>query len=120
MKALTDRQRSYIEYLNSSDWTFKRLEALKRDGYKCRICNSEKKLLVHHRKYPKELGAEPIEDLTTLCSKCHDLYHIRTPRQEKVLTPGQRHARIKRQKKKDLKQKAKKLTPEYFKSIRKY
>ena len=98
---LTDRQRAYIEYLDSATWRIKRQQALDRDGFRCRICNSEKSLVVHHRKYPKILGTEPVEDLTTLCSRCHDLFHHKVQGKPHKLSNAEmrRRALIRKEKK---------------------
>lgn len=66
---------SYKEYLQSPEWKILSRLARERDGYKCRICNSDNRLNVHHRVYPEQLGSEPLNDLITLCLECHSLYH---------------------------------------------
>lgn len=48
--------------------------ALERDGRRCRLCNSKERLEVHHRTY-KRRGNEKLDDLTTLCHRCHATYH---------------------------------------------
>ena len=63
----------YGEYLKSKEWAAKASEAKERDGFKCRLCNSEMRLQVHHRTYER-VGSESIDDLTTLCGPCHSLY----------------------------------------------
>jgi len=65
---------SYKEYLLSDKWDSKKKKVLERAKHRCQICNSEKRIEVHHRKYPKVLGTEPICDLTVLCHSCHELY----------------------------------------------
>lgn len=47
--------------------------ALRRDGYRCRVCNEpdESLLLVHHRKP----GVSGLENLITLCRRCHVRIH---------------------------------------------
>jgi len=72
---VTRRQEAYYKYLRTPVWKQKRQEAIDRDGGRCRLCNSSKKLHVHHRRYPKILGEEPLEDLTTLCEICHNIFH---------------------------------------------
>lgn len=112
--------------MESAAWRIKRLHAISRDGFRCRICNSDKGLVVHHRQYPRELGTEPVEDLTTLCSCCHDLYHKKNKiiKQKRELTPFEKKRKdLKRKKKaatRALKQKASLINEEYFKRIRKY
>lgn len=109
MKILTDRQRNYVEYLESAAWQIKRQEAIMRDGFRCRICNSEKNLTVHHRVYPKILGTEPIEDLTTLCFRCHDLFHHKVQKKPNRLPAREiRRRALAKERKRKLKTEAKK------------
>lgn len=61
----------YADYLRSARWAELRAEALERDGYRCRYCNSPDRIGVHHRRYPEVLGTETVDDLTTTCSGCH-------------------------------------------------
>jgi 5-methylcytosine-specific restriction endonuclease McrA len=70
---------NYDAYLRSPVWQRKRQQALQRDGYRCRVCDSADQLHVHHRRYPRVLGTETLDDLTVLCSRCHALAH-ETPR----------------------------------------
>jgi RNA-directed DNA polymerase len=49
-----------------------KLRAKMRDGYKCVRCGSTEKLAAHHRKGTK---SHRIEDLETLCQKCHHAEH---------------------------------------------
>jgi hypothetical protein len=65
----------YSDYLKTPEWKERRETRLKRDDYKCRLCNSKSNLQVHHRTY-KRIGCEHINDLTTLCQPCHALYSI--------------------------------------------
>jgi hypothetical protein len=75
MKPHIKTKEAYTAYLNTSVWKKKRQKAIDRDGGRCRLCNSTKRLNVHHRAYPEVWGTEPIEDLITLCGKCHDIFH---------------------------------------------
>jgi 5-methylcytosine-specific restriction endonuclease McrA len=63
----------YDAYINSDAWRSSpaRLEALRRDGYRCRGCNATDDLEVHHRTY-EHFGHEHPEDLTVLCRECHE------------------------------------------------
>lgn len=60
---------------NFQDPLYKKVRAivLKRDGYKCKKCESNKRLQVHHIKtwadHPTLRYAE--NNLITLCKKCH-------------------------------------------------
>jgi predicted HNH restriction endonuclease len=65
------RWRSYAEYLASERWAELRAAALERDGHRCRFCDSNQSLEVHHRRYPEEWGTETVDDLTTTCADCH-------------------------------------------------
>lgn len=67
----------YQEYLKSPEWKEKRDIRLALDGYTCRLCGSGKNLHVHHISY-KNLGTpEEVDDLITLCEKCHARVHER-------------------------------------------
>lgn len=63
----------YKQYMQSKEWKSRRLQALERDDYRCRVCNSTLRLEVHHRTY-KRLGDELSNDITTLCKLCHDIF----------------------------------------------
>jgi hypothetical protein len=66
------RRERYYAYLHSDTWKRLRREALERDGRRCRLCNANTNLHVHHRYYPEVLGTETIDALTTLCQRCHE------------------------------------------------
>lgn len=65
---------TYEEYIRSPLWRTlpARIEAMQRDGMRCRGCNTAEDLEVHHRRYPAVLGTENVDDLTTLCRQCHE------------------------------------------------
>jgi hypothetical protein len=65
---------NYADYLHSPEWQTLRQRAIERDGKRCRICNSNKRLEVHHRVYVWDVNHDPIDDLTTLCYRCHKLF----------------------------------------------
>ena len=65
---------SYTEYLKGEDWAKKRRQALKRDGYKCFLCQQKHHLHVHHMKYRKWYNVKP-NDLVVLCEDCHKMVH---------------------------------------------
>ena len=65
---------SYKEYLLSDHWQEVRRRTLKRDGYRCRMCNTRGQLSVHHRTYER-LGSERDSDVITLCKRCHEVFH---------------------------------------------
>jgi len=66
----------YLEYLKTDEWAQKRAVAIEQAGNRCRVCNGKGGLVVHHRTYDR-LGDEHDDDLTVLCSKCHNLFHTR-------------------------------------------
>jgi hypothetical protein len=64
----------YQLYLKSEHWRSRRLLALETAKHRCQLCNSTKRLDVHHRTYAR-LGNEAPEDLTVLCRRCHMMFH---------------------------------------------
>jgi len=64
----------YHQYLCSLEWREKRQTVLFRDNYICRCCKVEKAVDVHHTSY-LHLFDEPLEDLISLCRKCHRNEH---------------------------------------------
>lgn len=64
----------YHEYLQSEEWSLKRLTKLQEAGYRCQLCNSKGEIHVHHRTYDRVFN-ELQEDLIALCSKCHEKFH---------------------------------------------
>lgn len=67
---------SYAAYLASAHWAALRVCALERDCGRCRGCGTRANLTVHHETYDR-LGAELLEDLATLCGRCHQRLHRR-------------------------------------------
>lgn len=65
--------RVYTSYLNSAEWKDKREKVLQRDEYLCvehrRGC-TRTATEVHHLTY-KNVGNEPLEDLSSVCHHCH-------------------------------------------------
>ena len=59
----------YKAYLRSNQWKGKRQLALDRDKC-CQYCSSTEHLQVHHKTYDN-LFNEPLDDLVTLCRRCH-------------------------------------------------
>jgi len=52
-------------------WRNLRDEALARDGYQCTACGGNTDLDVHHIKPRRKGGQDDLENLITLCEKCH-------------------------------------------------
>jgi ssDNA-binding Zn-finger/Zn-ribbon topoisomerase 1 len=69
----------YQEYLKSSAWEDKRIDALNYAEYKCQICyRNDIPLHVHHRTYER-FKQERISDLVVLCRDCHAKFHDKLP-----------------------------------------
>lgn len=64
----------YKDYLLTDEWKKKRAAVLKRDGFRCVVCNSSEHFNVHHRTYER-IFKEKLSDLTTLCNNCHTIFH---------------------------------------------
>ena len=65
----------YKEYLQTPHWKRQRADKVRAAGYRCQFCNRGSVLFnVHHRTYER-LGEELDEDLTVLCSDCHNTFH---------------------------------------------
>lgn len=66
----------YKEYLQTEHWKIISQKTKERDNNKCRLCDSEYRLNVHHKCYDHR-GEEQyyLEDLVTLCNNCHDKFH---------------------------------------------
>ena len=80
-------KKEYAEALQRPEWAARRLDILKRDGFKCVKCGAKKKMLhVHHLRYldGKMPWESPDDDLVTLCNNCHAVEHdIKIQDQEK-------------------------------------
>ena len=66
----------YKKYLSTPEWKGISDFVKSRDEYKCKLCNTQHGLEVHHRSYQwigKEKGHEV--DLVTLCKGCHGMFH---------------------------------------------
>jgi 5-methylcytosine-specific restriction endonuclease McrA len=68
------RRDYYREYLKSDAWKRKRYVVLKRDNWTCQSCGA-KANQVHHKKYARNIGKEPIHWLVSLCTPCHKKIH---------------------------------------------
>ncbi|KKL12172.1 hypothetical protein LCGC14_2538420 [marine sediment metagenome] len=66
----------YDEYLHTEHWQAVRVDALRRAGHRCQLCNSPESLDVHHRTYAR-LWRERPADVVVLCRTCHDVFHDR-------------------------------------------
>ena len=70
--------KDYYKLLRDPRWFRKRKMILKRDNNKCTVCESNKKLIVHHTfYYDKDTRPwlYPNNSLITLCKECHENWH---------------------------------------------
>jgi hypothetical protein len=69
--------KSYSEKLKHPLWQKKRLEIMKRDKFKCKICkDKETTLAVHHLKYEGNPWDVDNLFLITVCEHCHEEIEI--------------------------------------------
>jgi len=68
------KRMSYNKYLETDYWKGIRNSVCERDDNKCRLCNSNEKICVHHRTY-EYIGEENLNELITLCNNCHYAFH---------------------------------------------
>ena len=64
----------YYEYIKSPEWKAKARQRWILDRGQCAFCHTGKNLQCHHITY-ENLGSEPMDDLVTLCEKCHAEVH---------------------------------------------
>jgi hypothetical protein len=64
----------YGDYLQTPEWQDVRHFARRRAQQRCQVCNSDKRLQVHHRTYDRR-GAENLSDVTVLCQRHHHGFH---------------------------------------------
>lgn len=68
----------FKEQYQSDYWKRKRLEIIRRDGWKCLACFGTNKVLqVHHLYYEKDKFIWEYDDdaYVTLCKDCHEIIH---------------------------------------------
>lgn len=67
---------AYKKYLQGDHWEeFKKL-IFEWRGRKCQLCQSQRKLQVHHMTY-KRRGKEDPRDVLIVCDSCHKFIHER-------------------------------------------
>jgi RNA-directed DNA polymerase len=54
-----------------ADWADLRPTVLERDGHRCAQCGSPENLHVHHRQARRRGGTNQMDNLQTLCERCH-------------------------------------------------
>lgn len=71
---MTKGQAAYREFLETDFWQSLSLAARARDK-RCVKCKSKDRLQAHHKRYPDNWFDTTLEDLETLCRKCHAKKH---------------------------------------------
>lgn len=67
--------KDHKKYLETDDWRQIRQQILMRDNYTCVMCGRTNcKLFVHHKTY-RRWSKENLNDLITVCYKCHQTCH---------------------------------------------
>ena len=98
------KKKEYASYLQSSHWQQRRRIAIEHSGPTCERCGFPRwlsqiaysqDLHVHHLSY-ENLGAEPEEDLSVLCVRCHEVEtfgrtDIKEPKRATCLTCQREH-----------------------------
>ncbi len=77
-KELYDKIIQFGEYIASKQWMELKEERLNKDLHCCVRCKGVNKLTCHHLYYGR-LYQEKIDDVITLCSKCHTWIHSVSP-----------------------------------------
>lgn len=62
------------DYLQSEAWQRKRYVVFKRDNWRCVYCGA-RATQVHHLRYTRNIGREPIDWLVSVCNECHTSKH---------------------------------------------
>jgi BRO family, N-terminal domain len=76
-RCVTRTQDAYKDFLRSSAWKTIRDQRVMHDTCQCQHCGTGGKLDVHHLNYDRPWGHERMEDLLTLCRRCHYQEHER-------------------------------------------
>jgi hypothetical protein len=61
--------------LPSADYQVLRKQILERDGWRCQLCGTPNRLEVHDIKSRGSLRDDTLQNLITLCAKCHRTFH---------------------------------------------
>ncbi len=61
--------------LDASGYEVLRYQVLDRDGWRCQSCGATNNLQVHHLSARSKLGDDSLENLITLCARCHSQQH---------------------------------------------
>ena len=69
------QHKHYRAFMKSPTWKAIRGLRIFKDKGQCAHCSSRRKLEVHHKTYARFGGKELMQDLLTLCVKCHKAIH---------------------------------------------
>ena len=61
----------HAAYLRTPEWRARRTAVLRRDGYMCQACLQNQAKQIHQLTY-MHWGHEPLFDLVSVCTDCHD------------------------------------------------
>jgi hypothetical protein len=92
------RRDYYRKYLKTDAWKKKRYVVLKRDNWVCQRCGAKAEQ-VHHKKYARNIGTEPIKWLESICKDCHHKIHSKSTKS--YFKPSKKTISVKRNKPKD-------------------
>ena len=68
---------AYYNYLKTDKWKHIAEIVKKRASYRCQLCNTDEKLVVHHRTYDNVFDElNHLGDLICLCAAHHELCHF--------------------------------------------
>jgi phage terminase large subunit GpA-like protein len=77
---------TYSDKLKSPKWQKKRLQVMKRDKFRCKMCGDENTTLnVHHLKYSNDPVDTELVDLITVCEHCHELIESSKKNKENII-----------------------------------
>mgnify|MGYP003423342203 CR=1 FL=1 len=83
---------SYREFIESEWWTKQKLDWYSRHKKICARCKSDKKIHLHHKRYPDKGMYLRLYDnaFVALCDKCHYGYHRKNGVQRNMQTKSNR------------------------------
>ena len=61
--------------LNPTSYETLRQQVLRRDGWRCQSCGTMSNLEIHHKQFRSHSGDDSEDNLITLCTTCHDMFH---------------------------------------------
>jgi len=70
------RQRKPRQRLDPERYQALRKRVLERDGWRCQSCGALRNLHVHHMQPRSRLGTDRLQNLITLCARCHRFEHL--------------------------------------------